>query len=90
MERHPRLDTLFQFPCDFEFKAFGTNGGIFPEAARSAIDTIVPAPLDAVRVRPSAQGSYVCVSVVVRVHEFGQVEAAYAALRHVEGLKFLL
>jgi hypothetical protein len=87
---HPRLDTLFQFPCDFEFKAFGTNDGIFAEAVRVAIDMIVPAPLDAVRVRPSAHGSYVCVSVVVRLHDFQQVEAAYAALRQVEGLKFLL
>lgn len=90
MDRHPRPEELFQFPCDYMFKAFGPNEDSFSEAVRSAVDTVVSAPLDAVRVRPSAEGSYICVTVLVRLHNFSQVEAVYAALRQVQGLKYLL
>lgn len=90
MDRHPRPEELFQFPCDYMFKAFGPNEKTFPEAVRSAVDSIVSAPADAVRVRPSAQQSYVCVSVIVRLHNFSQVEAIYAALRRVPDIRYLL
>ncbi|MFA7536360.1 MAG: DUF493 domain-containing protein [Desulfuromonadales bacterium] len=90
MTDRSRIDELVQFPCDFEFKAFGPNGAIFPEAVRTAIDNLVPVPRDAIRIRSSAQSSYICVSVLVRLHNARQIEDIYAALRRVEGLKYLL
>ena len=42
------------------------------------------------RVRPSAENSYLCVSVIVRLQNKAQLEAIYAALQRVKGLKYLL
>ena len=90
MDRHPHPEELFDFPCDFTFKAFGPQDEAFPEAVRAAVETVVSVPLDAVRSRPSAKGTYVCGSVVVRLHNFAQVQAIYAVLRQIEGLIYLL
>lgn len=92
MNRHPRPEELLDFPCDYLFKAFGPNDseGNFRRAVMSAITQVTPVPLDAVKVRPSGQGTYQCVTVVVRLHDFAQLEAIYTALRRIEGLKYLL
>lgn len=90
MEDHPNPEELFEFPCDYTFKAFGPNDPSFVEAVHRAVDTVVGIPLDALHVRPSARGSYVCVSVLVRLQNFDQVKDGYAALRKVEGLRYLL
>lgn len=88
--RTPPPEELLEFPCDFMFKAFGPNEESFRDAVRQAISEIIPVPLDAVRSRPSREGTYVCVSVLVRLHNFGQLKAIYQVLRGVEGLKYLL
>jgi putative lipoic acid-binding regulatory protein len=92
MDRHPHPEELFEFPCDHLFKAFGANdlNGVFPEAVRAAVDAVTPVSLDAVKLRRSAGGTYVCVTVMVRLLNFQQLEAIYASLRRVEGLKYLL
>lgn len=92
MDRHPHPEELFEFPCDHLFKAFGVNdpGGCFQLAVRAAVDLVTPVPLDAVKVSESRGGAYVCVTVLVRLHNFQQLEAIYAALRRVDGLKYLL
>jgi len=81
-----------EFPNDFMFKAFGANdaAGEFEAAVLQAVNTVLSVSLDAVKSRVSAQGSYCCVSVLVRVGSMEQIEAIYTALRRVEGLKFLL
>lgn len=86
------LSQLMEFPCDYQFKAFGLNDdeGRFSEAVRAAVATVVPVPLDAMKGRPSAQGSYLCVTVLVRLHNADQLKAIYEALRQVDGLKYLL
>lgn len=92
MERHPHPEELFAFPCDHLFKAFGVNAddGAFQQAIRSAVNEVTPVSLDAVKLSESRGGNYVCVSVLVRLHNFQQLEAIYASLRRVEGLKYLL
>ncbi len=85
-----RIDELVQFPCDFEFKAFGPNDEVFPEAVRLAIESVVPIPRDQIRSRRSKEATYICVSAVARLFNARQVEDIYAALRRVEGLKYLL
>ncbi len=90
--RHPDPEGLLQFPCDFIFKAFGPNGesGRFTQAVHEAVSRVTPVPLDALKVRPSSKGTYVCVSVLVRLQSFEQLRDIYAELRQVEGLNYLL
>jgi hypothetical protein len=92
MDRHPHPEELLEFPCDYLFKAFGANdpGGVFQQAVRSAVSAVTPAPIDAIKLSQSANGTYLCVTVMVRLHNFQQLEAIYASLRRVEGLKYLL
>jgi uncharacterized protein len=92
MNRHPHPEELLEFPCDYLFKAFGANDpdGIFLQAVRFAISMVTPVPLDTIKLSKSANGTYLCVTVVVRLRNFQQLEAIYASLRRVEGLKYLL
>lgn len=79
-----------EFPCDFSFKAFGPNSDDFGVRVRLAVATVVDVPLDAIRARPSSQGKYQCVTVLVRLHNREQLDAIYLALRQVEGLLYLV
>ena len=83
---------LMEFPCHFEFKAFGPGGddSCFDEQVLAAISTVVQASRQAMRTRPSSGGKYQCVSVLVTLQNRPQLEAVYAALRDIEGLKYLL
>ena len=92
MERHPHPEELFEFPCDHPFKAFGTNDseGTFLHAVRAAVEAVMPVSLDAIKLSQSSDGTYLCVTVMVRLHNFQQLEAIYTSLRRVEGLKYLL
>lgn len=92
MERHPHPEELFEFPCDHLFKAFGTNDpeGNFLHAVRKAVEVVMPVSLDAIKLSQSSAGTYLCVTIMVRLHNFQQLEAIYASLRRVNGLKYLL
>ena len=92
MERHPHPEELLEFPCDYLFKAFGGNDpdGVFQRAVRAAVDAVTPVSMDAVKLSRSAGGTYLCVTVMVRLHNFQQLEAVYNALRRVQGLRYLL
>jgi len=89
---HPPVDELLEFPCDYIFKAFGPNdaGGLFASAVRAAVATVVPVALDAIKSRPSSNGAYLCVTLVVRLYNSTQLHAIYAALQGVPDLKYLL
>lgn len=89
-ERHPHPEELLEYPCDYMFKAFGPNEERFSEAVREAVSAVIPVPLDSLRIRPSREGTYVCVSVLVQLHNFDQLKAIYDRLRTLEGLKYLL
>jgi hypothetical protein len=81
---------LLEFPCDFPFKVFGVGGGDFEQDVHRAVCSVVPVSVEAMRTRTSSGGQYLCVTVMVRVHAFSQIEMIYAALRQVENIKFLL
>jgi len=51
---------------------------------------VTPVSQDTVKLSRSASGTYLCVTVMVRLHNFQQLEAIYVSLRRVEGLKYLL
>ncbi len=90
MDRYPNTEELLEFPCDYMFKAFGPNNSCFEKDVREAVASVIPLDLDKMRIRPSSKGSYVCVSVLVRLRSFEQLKTIYNRLREVEGLKFLL
>ena len=83
---------LLEFPCHYEFKAFGPGGddSQFDEQVLVAISTVVQASRQAMKTRTSSGSKYQCVSVLVTVQNRPQLEAVYAALREIEGLKYLL
>jgi len=83
---------LLEFPCHFEFKAFGPGGddSRFDDQVLAAVSTVVQASRQAMRTRPSSGGKYQCISVLVTLQSRPQLEAVYAALRKIEGLKYLL
>lgn len=79
------------FPCDYVFKAFGPGAcPWFAGAVRQAVSTVVPVPLDAVKIRNSGQGKYQAVSVLLIMHNLEQVHAVYQALKTVPDLQYLL
>jgi len=90
--REGQADSLIDFPCDYLFKAVGddTLKGVFSRSVHAAVSSVVPVAMDAVKCRFSAQGNYVAVSVVVRLHNMQQVRDIYSALREIEGMKYLL
>lgn len=83
---------LIQFPCHFEFKAFGPggDGSRFDEQVLAAVSAVVQASRQAMRTRPSSGGKYQCVTILATIHSRTQLEAVYAELRNIEGLKYLL
>ena len=90
--KQPSIDELLEFPCHFEFKAFGPgdNDETFLGKVQDAITTVVPVARQAMRTRPSSAGRYQCVSALVTVQNRTQLEAVYAALRTIDDLKYLL
>ncbi len=86
----PDFEELLSFPCHYEFKAFGPAGEDFVDQVQNMVTTVVPVARDAMRCRPSSGGTYQCVSVLVSLQNRAQLEAVYAALRKIDGLKYML
>lgn len=83
---------MVEFPCDYVFKAFGPAGpdSYFAQRVRSAVSSVAEVSLDAMKMRSSTGGKYLCVSVVVRLFNNEQLKAIYLSLGQVEGLAYLL
>ena len=83
---------LLEFPCHFEFKAFGPGDDdeTFLAKVINAASSVVPVSRQATRSRSSSAGKYQCVSVLVTLQNRAQMEAVYAALRQIDDLKYLL
>ena len=83
---------LMEFPCHFEFKAFGPGGedSSFFSQVESAVSNVVQVSRQAMKTRPSSAGKYQCVSVLVTLQSRAQMEEVYAELRKIDGLKYLL
>lgn len=91
MRNHDQQE-LINFPCHFEFKAFGPGDDdeSFLAKVQSAVSTVVPVSRQAMKTRASSGGKYQCVSVVVSLQNRAQLEAVYAAIRKIDDLKYLL
>lgn len=83
-------DDLIDFPCVFEFKAFGDAGAAFPERIYQSVASVVEVSREAMRSRQSSGGRYQCVTVMVHLHNSSQLKAVYEVLRQVEGIRYLL
>jgi putative lipoic acid-binding regulatory protein len=92
MSRAPSKQELLEFPCHFEFKAFGPGDEdeTFLIKVLNAISTVVPVSRQAMKSRQSSAGRYQCVSALVTLHNRTQLEAVYTALRTIDDLKYLL
>jgi putative lipoic acid-binding regulatory protein len=76
-----RDEAVLGFPCFYTFKVFGRHRDGFCERVREVIaDRVGRVPLDSVKVRESAHGKYVCISVVTQLRSRGQLEQIYADL----------
>ncbi|MBI1817892.1 MAG: DUF493 domain-containing protein [Deltaproteobacteria bacterium] len=75
-------DAALELPDFHTFKVFGRRSEEFSEQVRATIAaTVGPIPLDSMKIRASAQGRYVCVSITTFVHSREQLERVYADLR---------
>jgi len=83
---------LIEFPCHFEFKAFGPGGeeSLFYDQVEAAVSRVVQVSRQAMKTRPSSAGKYQCVSVLVTLQNRTQMESIYAELRKIDDLKYLL
>lgn len=85
-------DEIFDFPCEYQFKAFGDAAlkDSFCHALLQTVRAVVPVADDNLQVRPSSGGRYVCVTLTARVTCRTEIEQVYAGLRTIEGLRYLL
>jgi len=81
---------LIEFPCDFEFKAFGPNDDAFRIAILEAVAPIQPVSRHALKERASGSGSYRCITLLLRIESRDHLHEVYRQLRSVEGLRYLL
>ncbi len=81
-----------EFPTDYMFKAFGKcdAGEAFRLAVKEAINATVPCSDDAIRVRESAGGKYLCVTALTHLASKDQMTRIYKDLNAIDDLMFLL
>lgn len=81
---------LIDFPCHYQFKAVGLAGESFSQSIVKAVAKYADVSLDAVRCRPSGQGNYQAVSVLVTLYDYQQLTDIYTEMNQVPDLKMLL
>ncbi|MDJ0741417.1 MAG: DUF493 domain-containing protein [Gammaproteobacteria bacterium] len=68
----------FEFPCEYPIKAMGIDDGRFHEVVieivRRHCDTLDE---DAIRKRPSRNGRYISITVVIEAQSRAQLDAIY-------------
>jgi len=76
-----RIEQLLEFPVDFPLKIMGRRVDGFAQAIAALVGEHVPDFDPAtMELRPSSQGTYLSLTVVVRVHSRAQLEKLYVAL----------
>ena len=90
MSRPQNPEDLLEFPCHYQFKAVGKSGDAFRQAVVLAVRQHASVSSEAVKSRPSGQGTYQAVSVLVTLHSYEQLTRIYAEIRRVPELKMLL
>lgn len=83
---------LLEFPCDYQFKVFGpaADDNDFAGAVHRAANSVMPVSRDALKVRLSSGGRYLCVTLLVRLQNRTQLDAMYRVLRQLPELCYLL
>ena len=81
-----------EFPSDYMFKAFGPGdaGESFRQSVKQAVNATVTCPDDAIRVRVSSGGKYLCVSALTHLSSKEQMLSIYRDLNAIDELIFLL
>jgi putative lipoic acid-binding regulatory protein len=80
-----------QFPCFYTFKVFGRRTDTFAETVRRIVAvTLGHVGLDSIKVRESARGRYMAVSIVTRVESCAQLEQVYADLNDEQEVLFCI
>lgn len=80
MTQDPQQPVLV-FPCDFPIKTFGLNNEAFEIEVLSIIRTTVPDIAEtAITTRPSKDGKYLAVTVLVHVESKEQLDTIYRNL----------
>lgn len=73
---------LETFPCIYTFKVFGRTTDTFAERVRTILErTLGRIPIDSTKVRESARGRYLSVTVLAEVHSREQLIRVYEDLR---------
>ncbi|PLX80370.1 MAG: hypothetical protein C0615_01205 [Desulfuromonas sp.] len=81
-----------EFPTEYTFKAFGLaeKEEEFIKAVKQAVNNSVTCSDDAIHIRESSGGKYVCVSAMAYLTGKEQLYAVYRDLKAIDGLMFLL
>ena len=81
-----------EFPTDYMFKAFGPAdaGEEFCQAVKAAVNATVQCPDDAILIKKSSGGKYLCVTALTHLISKEQMLAIYKDLNAIEELLFLL
>jgi len=83
-DQHPvaeKLETLFEFPCEFPIKAIGRDNGEFRALVIELIGRHVDAISDdAITTRPGSKGNYLAVTVTIEASSKAQLDAIYQDL----------
>lgn len=77
------------FPCRLELKVVGDARADFADAVVAAIHGVLPSDYSH-RSTPSSGGKYLSITVAVHFNDKAEVEAVYAALRAVSGVRIVL
>lgn len=76
-----RLEALLDFPVDFPLKVMGRRVDGFAQAIAALVAEHVPGFDPAtIELRPSSQGTWLSLTVVVTIESRAQLEALYRAL----------
>jgi len=76
-----RIEQLLEFPVEFPIKVMGRRVDGFAQAISDLVREHVPDFDPAgIGLRSSSKGTYLSITVVVRVHSRAQLEALYRAL----------
>ena len=81
---------LLEFPCEYQVKVIGAAGDDFRHAVVTTVDSHSPVAIDGVKCRPSAQGKYQSVSILVTLDNYQQLTRIYADLKQLADVKMLL
>lgn len=74
-------DSLLQFPCEFPIKAMGKASGDFAGVVLEIVQRhSADVGADALTVRPSRNGTYLAVTVMVTARDQAQLDALYTEL----------